>query len=62
VKCVDLLGHELYFILNIHCINHVLDTMGEKKRGCPRKMWMEETGRNGVWFTEDGDSCYQTDR
>jgi hypothetical protein len=48
-----------------------------KKRGLPRKTWIEgvqagmttrnlepnqcgETGRNGVWFLEDGDSCYKT--
>jgi hypothetical protein len=32
-----------------------------RKRGCPRKTWMNkingETGRNGVWVPEDGDSC-----
>jgi hypothetical protein len=47
-----------------------------RKRGRPRKTWMEgvhaamtarnlnkidgETGRNGVWFPEDGDSCHRT--
>ena len=42
-----------------------------RKRGRPRKTWMEgvqaamttrnlETERNGVWFPEDGDSCYKT--
>jgi hypothetical protein len=45
-----------------------------RKRGRPRKTWMEgvhaamtarnieqingETGRNGVWLPEDGDSCH----
>jgi hypothetical protein len=45
-----------------------------RKRRSPRKTWMEgvqaamtarnweqdQTGRNGVWFPEDGDSCYKT--
>jgi hypothetical protein len=47
-----------------------------RKRGRPTKTWMEavqtamktrnlepisgETGRNGVWFSEDDDSCYKT--
>jgi hypothetical protein len=47
-----------------------------RKRGCPRKTWMERVKtamttrnlepdqwrnrRNGVWFTGDGDSCYKT--
>ena len=45
-----------------------------RKRGCPRKTWMEgvqaamttrnietdQTERNGVWSPEDGDSCYKT--
>ena len=42
-----------------------------RKRRRPRKTWMEgvqaamttknlETERNGVWFPEDGDSCYKT--
>jgi hypothetical protein len=46
-----------------------------QKRGRPRKTWMEgvqvamtekfrtrsmEKRRNGVWFPEDGDSCYKT--
>ena len=45
--------------------------MERRKRGRPRKMWIEgvqaamttrnlETERNGVWFLEDGDSCYKT--
>ena len=45
-----------------------------RKRECPRKTWMEGVQaamttfrtrsvgkrRNGVWFPEDGDSCYKT--
>jgi hypothetical protein len=59
-------------------INHGMDTAGEKERGRPRQTWIEGvkaamTARNlepdqwrnredGVWFPEDGDSCYKPDR